>query len=75
MPGIGGMGAVAPVPFLDEAELENVMKAVVTPTLGGLRAEGVTYRGVLFIGLMLTADGPRVLEYNVRFGDPETQAV
>lgn len=74
-PMTGGMGAVAPVPFLDEAALEEVMKTVVTPTLEGLRAEGLTYRGVLFVGLMLTADGPQVLEYNVRFGDPETQTV
>ncbi len=74
-PMTGGMGAVAPVPFLDETGLENVMQAVVTPTLGGLRAEGLTYRGVLFVGLMLTEGGPHVLEYNVRFGDPETQTV
>ncbi len=74
-PMTGGMGAVAPVPFLDETGLAEVIQTVVTPTLEGLRAEGVTYRGVLFVGLMLTADGPRVLEYNVRFGDPETQTV
>ena len=74
-PMTGGMGAVAPVSLLTQAQLADVMANVVTPTLQGLRAEGVSYRGVLFIGLMLAAEGVRVLEYNVRFGDPETQAV
>jgi phosphoribosylamine---glycine ligase len=74
-PMTGGMGVVAPVPLLTEAQLAEVMDTVVAPTLAGLRAEGVRYRGVLFVGLMLTAGGIRVLEYNVRFGDPETQAV
>ncbi len=74
-PMTGGMGAVAPVPLLTQAQLADVMAGVVTPTLEGLRAEGVSYRGVLFIGLMLSPEGVRVLEYNVRFGDPETQAV
>ena len=74
-PMTGGMGAVAPVPLLNDAQLATVMKTIVTPTLAGLRAEGMTYRGVLFIGLMVTNTGVQVLEYNVRFGDPETQAV
>ncbi len=74
-PMTGGMGAVAPVALLSERQLAEVVKTVVTPTLEGLRAEGIPYRGVLFIGLMLTLEGVRVLEYNVRFGDPETQAV
>lgn len=74
-PMTGGMGAVAPIPLLTEAQLADVMAGVVTPTLQGLRAEGVSYRGVLFIGLMLSPEGVRVLEYNVRFGDPETQVV
>lgn len=74
-PMTGGMGVVAPVPLLDDAQLREVMDTVVAPTLAGLRAEGLPYRGVLFIGLMLTPEGVRVLEYNVRFGDPETQAV
>ena len=74
-PMTGGMGAVAPVPLLNETQLAEVTKTVVTPTLKGLRAEGIVYRGVLFIGLMLTPEGVKVLEYNVRFGDPETQAV
>lgn len=74
-PMTGGMGAVAPVPLLSEAQLDVVLETIVKPTLSGLRAEGVVYRGVLFIGLMLTPEGVKVLEYNVRFGDPETQAV
>ena len=71
----GGMGVVAPVPLLSDAQLDEVMETIITPTLTGLRAEGLSYRGVLFIGLMLTDEGVKVLEYNVRFGDPETQAV
>ena len=74
-PMTGGMGVVAPVALLNDAQLREVMDTVVTPTLAGLRAEGLSYRGVLFIGLMLTGEGVKVLEYNVRFGDPETQAV
>ena len=74
-PMTGGMGVVAPVPLLSDAQLGAVMETIVTPTLEGLRAEGMTYRGVLFIGLMVTDSGTQVLEYNVRFGDPETQAV
>lgn len=74
-PMTGGMGVIAPAPLLNEAELSAVMTRVVTPTLVSLRKEGVRYRGVLFFGLMLTKEGVKVLEYNVRFGDPETQAV
>jgi len=74
-PMTGGMGAVAPAPLLDGAQLAGVMEAVVAPTLAGLHAEGVRYRGVLFVGLMVTPEGVKVLEYNVRLGDPETQAV
>ncbi len=74
-PMTGGMGVVAPVPLLSDAQFTEVMKTVVTPTLAGLRAEGMSYRGVLFIGLMVTDERVEVLEYNVRFGDPETQAV
>jgi phosphoribosylamine--glycine ligase len=58
---------------LTEATLARVVRETVEPTLAGARAEGFPFRGVLFIGLMLTSDGPRVLEYNVRFGDPEAQ--
>jgi len=74
-PMTGGMGSVAPVDLLDDAALEDVMRRVVRPTLAGLRAEGTPFVGTLFVGLMLTERGPLVLEYNVRFGDPETQAL
>ncbi len=73
-PMTGGMGAVAPV-VLPSGELENLVTAVVEPVLAGIRAEGLLYRGVLYLGLMLTAAGPRLLEFNVRFGDPEAQVV
>ena len=74
-PMTGGMGAVAPVAALGDGGLAVVMERVVTPTLAGLRDEGRPFVGTLFLGLMLTPDGPRLLEYNVRFGDPETQAL
>ena len=74
-PNTGGMGAYSPAPVLDDAMLARVEADVVRPTLDGLAADGIPFRGVLFVGLMLTAKGPQVLEYNVRFGDPETQAV
>lgn len=74
-PMTGGMGVVAPVPLLSDGELAEVLETIVEPTLSGLRADGVQYRGVMFIGLMKTDAGVKVLEYNVRFGDPETQAV
>ena len=73
-PMTGGMGTVAPVP-LSKVLWAEVMEQVVAPTLRGLEAEGLFYRGILFIGLMVTAAGVRVLEYNVRLGDPETQVV
>ena len=74
-PNTGGMGAFCPVPAFDLAMLEQVRADVVEPTLQGLRAEGIDYRGVIYFGLMMCADGPRLLEYNVRLGDPETEAV
>jgi phosphoribosylamine--glycine ligase len=74
-PNTGGMGAITDPSVLDDETLAQVVREVVEPTLEGARAEGFPFRGVLFIGLMLTSDGPRVLEYNVRFGDPETQAI
>lgn len=74
-PNTGGMGAITDPSVLDDDTLARVVREVVEPTLEGARAEGFPFRGVLFIGLMLTSDGPRVLEYNVRFGDPETQAI
>jgi len=74
-PNTGGMGSITDPEILDETTRESIIREVVEPTLKGARDEGFPFRGVLFIGLMLTADGPRVLEYNVRFGDPETQAI
>jgi phosphoribosylamine--glycine ligase len=74
-PNTGGMGAITAPSVLDEATLHRTVREIVEPTLEGARAEGFPFRGVLFVGLMLTKDGPRVLEYNVRFGDPETQAI
>ncbi|MDT5294243.1 MAG: phosphoribosylamine---glycine ligase [Acidobacteriota bacterium] len=74
-PNTGGMGAVTAPDVLDEETLRRVVREAVEPTLEGARADGLNFRGVLFIGLMLTREGPRVLEYNVRFGDPETQAI
>lgn len=74
-PNTGGMGAYSPVPMVDDAVLGDVMDRFVEPTLARLRALDIDYRGVLYAGLMMTSDGPRMLEYNVRFGDPETQVV
>ncbi|MEZ5253939.1 MAG: phosphoribosylamine--glycine ligase [Microthrixaceae bacterium] len=74
-PNTGGMGAYTPVPGVDDAVLADVLDRFINPTLETLRSRGIDYRGVLFAGLMLTADGPRMLEYNVRFGDPECQVV
>lgn len=74
-PNTGGMGAITDASVLDEETLALIVREVVEPTLNGAREEGFPFRGVLFIGLMLTAAGPKVLEYNVRFGDPETQAI
>ena len=74
-PNTGGMGAFAPSPIFSDALEQRVMREIVTPTIDGLRAEGHEYRGVLYVGLMLTSDGPKVIEFNVRFGDPEAQVV
>ena len=74
-PNTGGMGAYAPVSIGDSALLDRVQRDIVQPTLAALRADGQPFRGLLYAGLMLTADGPKVIEFNARFGDPETQAV
>ena len=71
----GGMGAYAPAPVVTPDVLRTVEETIIGPTLAGMRAEGRTYRGCLYVGLMLTINGPRVVEYNCRFGDPETQVV
>jgi phosphoribosylamine--glycine ligase len=74
-PNTGGMGAYSPVPVADAAVVDEVMERAVEPTLAMLRKLGIDYRGVLYAGLMLTPEGPKVIEFNVRFGDPETQVV
>lgn len=71
----GGMGAYAPAPIFTGALKHTVVRDIITPTLDGMRSEGTPYRGCLYAGLMVTPDGPKVLEYNCRFGDPETQVV
>ena len=74
-PNTGGMGCYSPVAGFDEALEKRVMETIVRPTLAALAREGAPYRGVLYTGLMLTAQGPRVVEFNCRFGDPECQAL
>ena len=72
-PNTGGMGAISPSPFVGPELDEEILRTIVRPTIEGMAAEGRPFRGALYAGLMLTEDGPRVLEYNGRFGDPETQ--
>ncbi|MGI6252675.1 MAG: phosphoribosylamine--glycine ligase, partial [Aminivibrio sp.] len=75
-PNTGGMGAYAPVPWAGPALMEKIKNRIIEPTLKGLREEEITYCGVLYAGLMISPEGdPRVIEYNVRFGDPEAQVV
>jgi phosphoribosylamine--glycine ligase len=74
-PNTGGMGAVAPVPLVDGALADEIVTSILAPTIEGLREAGTPYIGCLYLGLMLEADGPRVVEYNVRLGDPEAQVV
>ena len=74
-PNTGGMGAYAPMPHVGGPAIERIMDTAVRPLVEELRRRGIEYRGVLYAGLMLTADGPKVIEYNVRFGDPEAQVV
>ena len=74
-PNTGGMGAIAPVADVTAEQLEAFNKTILQPTLQGMIAEGMDYRGFIFFGIMLTPQGPKLLEYNVRLGDPETQAV
>jgi phosphoribosylamine--glycine ligase len=74
-PNTGGMGAYAPMPLVGPDAVEGIMESAVLPLVDELRRRGIDYRGVLYAGLMLTPEGPNVIEYNVRFGDPETQVV
>lgn len=74
-PNTGGMGTYAPTRIAPQSVLSQVDREILQPTIDGMRAEGFEFKGVLFTGLMMTRDGPKVLEYNVRFGDPETQSL
>ncbi|MCB1111765.1 MAG: phosphoribosylamine--glycine ligase [Chlamydiales bacterium] len=74
-PNTGGIGAYTPTPFLDDATIAIVNEQIVQRTCIGLKKEGITFNGVIYFGLMLTNEGPKVLEYNCRFGDPETQVL
>jgi len=74
-PNTGGMGCICPATNLNAETLKHIVKDIVNPTIKGLANEGRKYQGVLYCGIMLTADGPKVLEFNVRFGDPEVQAI
>ena len=74
-PNTGGMGSYSPVPAVDPALFDSLVDLVVRPTVAELERRGIDFRGVLYAGLMLTANGPKVLEFNCRFGDPETQAL
>jgi phosphoribosylamine--glycine ligase len=74
-PNTGGMGAISPAPLITSSLFNTIMKTIIEPTITGLKFENKEYKGVLYAGLMITRDGPKVLEFNARFGDPETQVV
>lgn len=74
-PNTGGMGAYSPAPILTDAMMDEVVEKILVPTVHGMNEEGRRFRGLLYAGLMITGGGPKVLEYNVRFGDPETQPI
>jgi phosphoribosylamine---glycine ligase len=74
-PNTGGMGAYSPTPFVTADIHSQIMQRIIVPTVAGMRARGTPFRGVLYAGVMLTADGPKLFEYNVRFGDPECQVL
>jgi phosphoribosylamine--glycine ligase len=74
-PNTGGMGAYAPCPLVDKKLLAQIEEEIIVPTLDGMKKDGFPYHGLLYVGVMVTESGPRVVEYNCRFGDPETQAV
>ena len=74
-PNTGGMGAYSPAPVMTDALIDRTMREIVEPTVAALARRGIPYRGVLYAGLMLTADGPKLIEYNCRFGDPECQVL
>ena len=71
----GGMGAYAPAPVLSDSMMKRVNEEIIEPTIRGMKAEGTPYSGILYVGLMITKQGPKVVEYNCRFGDPECQVI
>jgi len=74
-PNTGGMGAISPAPALDDKLNENIFENIILPTIKGMKLDGNPYEGILYAGIMLTNEGPKVIEFNCRFGDPETQVV
>lgn len=74
-PNTGGMGAYCPCPLITDADLEFVRREVIERAVAGFKSSNINYIGILYAGLMLTPDGPRTLEFNCRFGDPETQVI
>ncbi|MCK4980170.1 MAG: phosphoribosylamine--glycine ligase, partial [Candidatus Delongbacteria bacterium] len=74
-PNTGGMGSYSPAPIIDDKLLKEIEERIIHPSFEAMKKENRTYKGVLFIGLMITAEGPKVIEYNCRFGDPETQVI
>lgn len=74
-PNTGGMGAYAPAPVIDDAMLDRIETEIIRPTIAGMKTEDRLYQGVLYAGLMITSEGPKIVEYNCRFGDPEIQAI
>lgn len=74
-PNTGGMGAYSPAPIITDSVLKDIMNKAISPIIKGMREEGKPYKGALYAGIMLTKDGPKVLEFNARFGDPETQVI
>ncbi|MEQ8227311.1 MAG: phosphoribosylamine--glycine ligase, partial [Rhodospirillales bacterium] len=74
-PNTGGMGAYSPAPVMDQAMIDRVMEEIIEPTIRGMAAEGSPYKGVLYAGLMIDDEGPKLIEYNARFGDPECQVM
>ena len=74
-PNTGGMGAISPAPALNEELNKNIFNNIIMPTINGMRSDGIPYEGILYAGVMLTDQGPKVIEFNCRFGDPETQVI
>ncbi|MEA3500440.1 MAG: phosphoribosylamine--glycine ligase [Candidatus Marinimicrobia bacterium] len=74
-PNTGGMGAYCPAKFINEKSMKDINSKIINPTMNGIKKENFNYKGVIYFGIMLTDDGPKLLEYNVRFGDPETEVI